>query len=142
METRKDSGQLLWGILLAVLGLLFLSRNFGYGTWFVWDRWWPLLLIVLGVVMLYRRSERAEPDAGAMAQPPAGTGQPALPGEPVRPAPDQPAPSRRRYPTGALILIGIGAAFLLDDIVGGNAFPAFVLIAIGLALVLRSRATP
>ena len=148
METRNDQGQLLWGILLVVLGLLFLSGNFGYGTWFNWDRWWPVVLIVIGLVMLYRRNERVEPGATSMSQPPTGPGQPALPGEPVLPpvgqpaAPDQAASSRRRYPTGALILIGIGAAFLLDDIVGGNALPAFILIAIGLALVLKQRATP
>ena len=45
----------------------------------------------------------------------------------------------RRYPTGAIILIGIGAAFLLEDVVGGNAFPAIVLIAIGVAVLLRDR---
>ena len=130
METRRDSGPLLIGIVLVVLGLLFLSGNFGYGTWFVWDRWWPVVLIVLGVVMLYRRNEPAAP------------GEPALPAAGQPAASGQAAPSRRRYPTGALILIGLGVAFLLDDFVGGNALPAFILIAIGLAMVLRQRATP
>jgi hypothetical protein len=34
----------------------------------------------------------------------------------------------------------VGLAFLFDEMVGGNAFPAFVLIAIGVALLLRQRA--
>jgi|SRR3990170_8150804 len=146
METGRDSGPLLIGIVLVVLGLLFLSGNFGYGTWFNWDRWWPVVLIAIGVVLLYRRSERLQPGPGAPPQPPAPVGVPAVPGEPVPPGPGQPAADvpagpRYRYPTGALILIGIGAAFLLDDVIGGNAFPALVLIAIGLALVLRTRGT-
>lgn len=130
MEARRDSGRLVWGILLLVLGLIFLLRNFGYGWWFGWGRWWPLILIAIGVVMLYRRSEW-----GAPAAPPA----PAAPGEPGTTAPVPEA--RRRYPTGAIVLIGIGLAFLLDDVIGGNAFPALVLMAIGVAVLLRDRAS-
>lgn len=142
METRKDQGQLLWGILLVVLGLLFLSANFGYGTWFNWDRWWPVVLIVIGLGILYRRNERVEPGTASVSQTPTGPAEPALPAAGQPAVADQAAASRRRYPTGAFILIGLGVAFLLEDVVGGNAVPAFILIAIGLALVLRSRVTP
>jgi hypothetical protein len=34
----------------------------------------------------------------------------------------------------------VGLAFLLDRMVGGNAFPAFILIAVGVALLFRQRA--
>jgi len=135
MNERRDSSRLVWGIVLLVLGLMFLLSNFGYGWWFGWSRWWPVILIGLGIWLLYRRGESAQPAPGAPATPtPAGP-----PGESV-PQPGEPAAQGQRFPTGAIILIGIGVAFLLEDMVGGNIFPAAVLIAIGLALILRDRA--
>ena len=116
MIERRDSNRLVWGIVLLALGLMFLLSNFGYGWWFGWGRWWPLVLIGLGVWMFYRREGPTEPAA----------------------TPSEAVPARR-YPTGAIILIGIGTAFLLEDVVGGNAFPAIVLIAIGVAVLLRDR---
>jgi len=143
METRKDASQLLWGIVLVALGLLFLAGNFGYRTWFAWDRWWPLLLIAIGVILLYRhRAEEAAPIPPGPPLVPPGT-PPVSPGTAppeAPPGPDRPAVEGKRSPTGAIILIGVGAAFLLDEWVGGNAFPAFLLIAIGVALLLRQRA--
>jgi len=121
MEEHRESGRLLWGLVLVVLGLMFLLSNFGYGWWWGWGRWWPLLLIALGVWLLFR-------DAPPAQTPP--------------PPEASPAPVRRRSPTGAIMLIGIGLAFLLEDVIGGRAFPAVVLIAIGVALLLRDRGAP
>ena len=134
MIERRDSNRLVWGIVLLALGLMFLLSNFGYGWWFGWGRWWPLVLIGLGVWMLYRREGPAQPVPGSP-----GTLQPGTPTDPAAMPPGGEAVPARRYPTGAIILIGIGAAFLLEDVVGGNAFPAIVLIAIGVAVLLRDR---
>lgn len=54
METRRDPGRLIWGVVLLVVGLAFLLNNFGYGWWFGWGRWGPLILIALGVALLLR----------------------------------------------------------------------------------------
>ncbi len=55
METRSDPARLLWGIVLVALGLLLLAGNFGYRVGVIWDRWWPLLLIAIGVILLLRQ---------------------------------------------------------------------------------------
>ncbi len=45
------------GLLLILLGALFLLRNFHYGfpIWRILERWWPLLFIIWGVSKLYDR---------------------------------------------------------------------------------------
>ena len=45
----------LAGILLLLLGALFLLSNFGIFDWLSGGRLWPLLLILLGVALLMRR---------------------------------------------------------------------------------------
>ena len=40
-----------WGVLLIVLGVLFLLNNFG-ATWLTWDRVWPLAILALGIWLL------------------------------------------------------------------------------------------
>ncbi len=128
MEERRDRNALTSGLVLLILGLLFLLANFGYFSWSGWGRLWPLILIVLGLLMLRRHA--AGSDLVSPAEPPASS-------EPIPPAAQ--APRRAAYPTGAIILIGLGVAFLLQDYIGGNVFPAVVLIVIGAALLLRDR---
>lgn len=139
MIERRDGSRLIWGIILLALGLMFLLGNFGYSWWFGGMRWWPVLLIALGVWMLYQ--QRVAP-APAAAPPAAPSGAPPGATEPGSVPPPSPAAGGRRYPTGAIILIGIGVAFLLDDVIGADVFPAIVLIAIGVALFLRDRMRP
>lgn len=131
MNDRRDQRQLFAGILLLGLGLIFLLANFGLGSWIGWDRWWPLILILIGLVVIFRRAE-VEPvppeGAGEAPRPPGmeGTGTSVL---------------RRRLPLGGLILIGLGVAFILEDVLGGEALPALILIALGGALLLRHWST-
>jgi len=53
-----SSWQLNLGILLIVLGLLFLLNNFFPGLSF-W-KLWPLLLVFAGVVMLIKKGDKKE----------------------------------------------------------------------------------
>lgn len=56
MESRKDSGRLLWtwAVILIVLGALLLLGNLGYGgaNWDVIWRLWPLILVYSGLVRI------------------------------------------------------------------------------------------
>ena len=48
------------GIILIVVGLLFLLRNFGFDLHLgeLFATWWPLLLVALGVGMLFKNPRR------------------------------------------------------------------------------------
>jgi phage shock protein C len=54
---RRHTGELGAFILIA-LGLLFLVGNFGWIGWFSWHYAWPVILIMLGALLLIRRTER------------------------------------------------------------------------------------
>ena len=47
----QSSAAPAWGVLLIVLGFLFLLNNFG-ATWLTWDRVWPLAMLALGIWLL------------------------------------------------------------------------------------------
>jgi hypothetical protein len=50
------------GIILIVIGILFLMRNFGFNLHLgeLFATWWPLVLVLLGVSMLFKnRSPRS-----------------------------------------------------------------------------------
>jgi hypothetical protein len=50
MAKRKDP--LVWGLVLVIIGLIFILENMGLEAWdFAW-RFWPAVLIVWGAVKL------------------------------------------------------------------------------------------
>jgi phage shock protein PspC (stress-responsive transcriptional regulator) len=57
-EERRDRLPLL-GLILIIIGALFLLGSFNLLGWFYWGRLWPVLLIVIGVLLLLRRRPSA-----------------------------------------------------------------------------------
>ncbi len=59
-NTKRES--LFWGLIILVLGMLFLLRNFGLeiNIWHLLGTYWPLILVYIGVknVYLYLRKNR------------------------------------------------------------------------------------
>lgn len=53
-EEKKKTERRVWpAIILLVIGVFFLTANFT--SWFTWEKLWPVLLILLALVMLFRR---------------------------------------------------------------------------------------
>lgn len=49
------SGSKVGGLILVVLGTVFLAENLGWISWREIWKWWPVLLIALGLSMLFGR---------------------------------------------------------------------------------------
>lgn len=64
MANQKKSGSLLWGIILIVIGGIFLLEQFDIDVFDQVWRFWPLILIVWGANKLWlglkERNERSE----------------------------------------------------------------------------------
>lgn len=65
MAAQKRKDALVWGIILIVIGLLFLLHN-TIDVWWTIARFWPVILIVWGAFKLYyglkeRQREKEEP---------------------------------------------------------------------------------
>jgi len=52
-NTKKES--LFWGLIILVLGMLFLMKNFGLeiDVWHLVGKYWPLILIYIGLKNIY-----------------------------------------------------------------------------------------
>jgi len=64
----RRSGSLSVGLLLIVVGILFLLDNLGYvNSEYLFENFWPLILVLIGVLLLFRRSYRA-PRIGGISE--------------------------------------------------------------------------
>jgi len=52
-KAKKES--LFWGFIILVLGVLFLLKNYGFeiNVWHIIGKYWPLILIYIGVKNIY-----------------------------------------------------------------------------------------
>ena len=57
LERRRRNGEIA-GLVLIVVGIIFLGGNFHLFSWWRWDIFWPLALIVSGALLLIRRASR------------------------------------------------------------------------------------
>jgi len=48
---KEEKTNIFLGLLLIGAGLLFLLHNFVH--WFAWEKWWPVLIILLGLGLLF-----------------------------------------------------------------------------------------
>jgi len=60
-KKRKDT--LIWGIILIVLGLIFILDNADIDVWDYVGKLWPLILILWGVLKLWRGIEEKKEEA-------------------------------------------------------------------------------
>jgi len=56
MSSHSHHDRFLWGIILIVIGVLFLLDNFGYSIGGI-EKWWPVILVLVGVRLIFRPSK-------------------------------------------------------------------------------------
>lgn len=120
MTHRRD---LIGPFVLIVIGVVLLLRNLGYIPASL-DQWWPVILILIGLWILFARSASSEVALPQGPSPHAPSATPASPAE-----------GHRHLPTGGFILIGLGLALLAGNLLGGRATGALIMIALGLAIL-------
>ncbi len=127
----KKWHSLLWGSLLVVLGLIILYGNLGFFDSEKWDLvpvFWPIILILSGIGMIVIHINRMKlHDSRIRRNKLHGVDEP-----------DSGIGRRHHSPFGGFVLIALGAAFLLDDLVEDTSIflPVFF-IGLGLSFFLK-----
>ena len=55
VKERVNRAAVFFGVLLIVLGALFLLSTFNLFWWFQWRFLWPLILVVIGLIIIFTR---------------------------------------------------------------------------------------
>ncbi len=56
---KKDNSSIIWGIILLIIGLIFLLSNvYGFNAWQIIGTYWPLILVVIGAYILLTGMKR------------------------------------------------------------------------------------
>jgi hypothetical protein len=68
---RKDP--LIWGVILIVVGAIFMLENYGIDVWDYTWKLWPIILIIWGALKLFNglkeKSERKDTTAAPQGKP-------------------------------------------------------------------------
>lgn len=51
----NDRRRNTFAFVLIIIGIIFLLANFGIFWWFDWDKLWPAILILLGIIIILKR---------------------------------------------------------------------------------------
>lgn len=59
-NNKKES--LFWGLIILVLGMLFLLKNFGLeiNVWHLLGKYWPLILVYIGLKNIYLYAKKKQ----------------------------------------------------------------------------------
>jgi LiaF transmembrane domain len=63
---KRQRSALAWGIILIVIGLIFILDNLGLDVWDSLARLWPLVLIIWGAWKLYFGLKERKEEAPAL----------------------------------------------------------------------------
>ncbi len=66
--SRRHRENLIWGLILIVIGALFLMENIGYDAWRALFKLWPLILILWGASKLYYGIKARSQASGSQAE--------------------------------------------------------------------------
>ncbi len=57
---HRQGARIIFGVIVVVIGLIFLLGTLNLLSWFRWDLLWPLLVVLIGVLIIAGHSRRSQ----------------------------------------------------------------------------------